>query len=99
MIDICRRLELVNWGISFDSVQSCWNAVESELVKVVDEIAPLVEFLINSVKSVVTPPVIKNKMPLKYSLSNFATLITSGSGVWLTQDRFYKILVLHRFIC
>ena len=49
MIDICRRLELVDWGISFDSVQSCWNAFESELVRVVDEVAPLVEFLIKCV--------------------------------------------------
>ena len=48
--------------LTIKQVQSCWNAFESELVRVVDEVAPLVEFLNNSVKSVVTPPVIKNKL-------------------------------------
>ena len=47
--------------MDYDCVQSYWNAFEDELIKVVDKVAPLVQFVNSSIKQ--CPPIsIKNRM-------------------------------------
>ena len=55
------HFELVNWSMDYDCVQSYWNAFEDELIKVVDKVAPLVQFVNSYIRQ--RPPIsIKNKM-------------------------------------
>ena len=47
--------------MDYDCVQSYWNAFEDELIKVVDKVAPLVQFVNSYIRQ--RPPIsIKNKM-------------------------------------
>ena len=52
-------LEAINWQIDISDVQNFWNAFEQDLLSVVDQIVPIVEFVNNSVKNVETPCFIK----------------------------------------
>ena len=57
---LTRCLKEINWGLTSDSVQGCWDEFENKLIRVVDVVAPLVEFVNDScVKSVSTPAHIK----------------------------------------
>ena len=57
---LVRGLKGINWDLVSDTVQGCWDEFENKLVRVVDVVAPLVEFVNEScLKSVKTPPHIK----------------------------------------
>ena len=51
----------MDWNIQINDVQEFWNAFESLLIKIVDEIVPLTEFNGNIVNKV-TPKLIKYKI-------------------------------------
>ena len=55
------KLAEVDWNIQIDDVQEFWNAFESLLIKIVDEIVPLTEFNGNIINEM-TPKLIKNKI-------------------------------------
>ena len=55
------ELSLVDWSSDVNNVQNMWDAFESKLVKVVDNIAPLTEFSNNKVKTKI-PNIIKHKI-------------------------------------
>ena len=55
------KLSSVDWNINIDDVQEFWNRFENMLIKIVDEIVPLIEFEGNIIKEN-TPRVIKNKI-------------------------------------
>ena len=42
------KLNQINWQTEFDDVQSCWNHLENNLLKVIDEIAPTKKFCLNT---------------------------------------------------
>jgi endonuclease/exonuclease/phosphatase family metal-dependent hydrolase len=56
------KLVSVNWDTEIDSVQQYWNVFEEALVSVVDEIAPMVPFVNNTVSRSQVPAPIKNKL-------------------------------------
>ena len=58
---LCTKLENVNWDINVNDIQGYWNVFESLLIKIVDEVAPLVDFHGNIIK-VHDPKIIKNKI-------------------------------------
>ena len=59
---LIQNLSMVNWNIEKDQVQTYWNTFESNLVEIIDKIAPLqLEKEIKSDKSKPTP-YIKNKI-------------------------------------
>ena len=41
---LCERLARINWNFESDLVQDFWNELESQLITVVDELIPIVEF-------------------------------------------------------
>ena len=51
----------MDWNINIDNVQKFWNVFENNLIRVVDEIVPLTDFVGNVVKSNI-PKNIKNKI-------------------------------------
>ena len=55
------KLRSVDWNINIDNVQEFWNVFENNLIRVVDEIVPLTDFVGNVVKSNI-PKNIKNKI-------------------------------------
>ena len=52
-------LNAINWHTDISDVQNFWNAFEQDLLSVVDQIVPVVEFTNNSVKNTETPSSIK----------------------------------------
>ena len=57
-----------DWDFKFDGVQSTWNAFESQLIEVIDDLCPL-EQVINTKQSRNTPPkFIKHKMNRRSNL-------------------------------
>ena len=50
------------WDYVYDSVQSCWDTLESGLVRVIDKMAPMVPFVNNSVIREDVPRQIKDKL-------------------------------------
>ena len=38
------KLNQVNWEVEFDDVRLCWNHFETNLLKIIDEIAPNKKF-------------------------------------------------------
>ena len=51
----------MDWRIEIDDVQQFWNVFENRLIKVIDEIVPLVEYHGNIIKEITLRP-IKNKI-------------------------------------
>ena len=48
--------------LGYDNVQSCWNSFESKLLRVIDKVAPMTQFINKSVKNLKTPVSIRNKI-------------------------------------
>ena len=61
-----------NWDFKSDSVQAYWNELENQLVNIIDELAPRVEFT-NDQIILPVPAFIKNKI-----------YVTEGSDYRLT---------------
>ena len=59
---LCERLSNEDWSVDNDCVQEYWNCFENKLIRIVDDIVPLVSFKNNCVKNVSLPPHIRNKL-------------------------------------
>ena len=57
---LTNKLTSVDWKIEIDDVQQYWNVFESKLIKIIDYIVPLVDY-VNDVIKEKTPKLIKNK--------------------------------------
>jgi hypothetical protein len=62
------RLSSVIWENDIDQVQHYWNSIEGAIVEIVDELAPLVPFINNSICSSTIPVLIKNKLNIRKRL-------------------------------
>ena len=47
----------MDWRIEIDDVQQFWNVFENRLIKVIDEIVPLVEYHGNIIKEITPRPI------------------------------------------
>ena len=79
-----------NWDFKSDSVQAYWNELENQLVNIIDELAPLVEF-INDQIIVPVPAFIKNKIYVRKRLLR-------SNRRYHTQDKLIKIKALNQEI-
>ena len=62
------KLSTTTWESDIDQVQHFWNALERSLIVIVDELAPMVPFINNSVRNNVEPPTIRNKLNIRRRL-------------------------------
>ena len=58
---LINKLTGVDWKIEINDVQQYWNVFESKLIKIIDDIVPLVDY-VNDVIKEKTPKLIKNKI-------------------------------------
>ena len=58
---LCQGLSKHNWSFTSDSVQAYWNQLENQLIKIIDELVPLVEHRNTNIEAPV-PSYIKHKL-------------------------------------
>ena len=82
---LCSKLSVVNFDISTNNVQECWNDFENNLVKVIDDILPVRNHCNDEI--IARPcPFIKHKLNLRQRLlKNFKKRPTSDLKMRIKQ--------------
>ena len=87
---LCRKLFLLNWNFTSDSVQAYWNELENQLIGVIDDLAPLVMFSNKEIK-VSAPQYIQNKLNERKRLLRLNRTNTSISRTERIKDSYHYL--------